>query len=160
MNTGALNFGRIGHTMTLLQNGKVLVAGGVGTKSDDDLILKTELYDPAAGKWTVSGSLKIARDNGETATLLTNGFVLVAGGVDGNNEPLSSAELYNPTTGTWKRAGNLTDARFDHTATLLRNGKVLVAGGTYGGSLTGDGGGFASAELYVQIPENGSTPAR
>ena len=75
--TGSLNFGRYGHTTTLLPDGKVLVASGlvaylVYTPS-------AELYDPATGNWTFTGSLNFARIL-HTATLLSDGRVLVAGG--------------------------------------------------------------------------------
>jgi N-acetylneuraminic acid mutarotase len=76
---------------------------------------------------------------GHTATLLTNGKLLVAGGLDEIGNALASAELYNPATGGWTPTGSLAAARFQHTATLLANGKVLVAGGDATG---------ISAELY------------
>ena len=60
----------------MLPNGKVLVAGGVNFSG---YLTSAELYDPASGTWTATGSLNTARDN-HTATLLPNGKVLVAGG--------------------------------------------------------------------------------
>ena len=78
-----------------------------------------------------------------TAILLSNGKVLVAGGVDSNDRPLSSAELYDPTTGTWTSTRSLNTARDSHTATLLPNGKVLVVGGT-----DSNDNPLSSAELY------------
>src|SRR5438552_17413809 len=66
-----------------------------------------------------------------TATLLSNGKVLVAGGNGGGG---NVAELYDPATGLWTLTGALSISHLDHTATLLPNGKVLVAGG-YGGSV-------------------------
>src|SRR5208282_2890953 len=83
---------------------------------------------------------------GATATLLTNGQVLIAGGQSSAGSPLSSAELYNPVndmfTATTGPSGNLVTARYDAAATLLANGSVLIAGGT-GASAT-----LNSAELY------------
>src|SRR5438445_572022 len=65
-----------------------------------------------------------------TATLLSDGKVLVAGGYNAPNSALNSAELYDPATGSWSITGNLNTAGgFIGTATLLTNGKVLVAGG-------------------------------
>ena len=84
--------------------------------------------DPASGTWTVTGSLNTARD-AHTATLLPNGMVLVAGGIDSNLNPLNSAELYDPASGTWTVTDSLNTARYYHTATLLSNGMVLIAGG-------------------------------
>jgi hypothetical protein len=66
----------------------------------------------------------------QTATLLTNGKVLVAGGESffGGVFP-TSAELYDPAAGRWLPTLPLVSGRTDHIATLLPNGKVLVAGG-------------------------------
>ena len=105
------------------------------------LLASAELYDPASGTWTATGSLATARDF-HTATLLRNGKVLVAGGDGLDSQSLTSAELYDPASGTWTATGSLNTARFLHTATLLPNGKVLVAGGY------NDSGYLASAELY------------
>ena len=65
-----------------------------------------------------------------TATLLTNGQVLVAGGFsDSSSQILASAELYNSATGLWTNTASMSDSREDNIATLLTNGWVLVAGG-------------------------------
>jgi Galactose oxidase, central domain len=92
-----------------------------------------------------TGSLNTARFL-NTATLLPNGRVLVAGG-ENNNVPLASAELYDPTAGTFSATGSMTTARFFPTATLLPNGQVLVAGG-YLVNCGPDCELLASAELY------------
>ena len=84
--------------------------------------------DPASETWTFTGSLNTARYF-HTATLLPNGMVLVAGGIDSNLNHLDSAELYDPASGTWTVTGSLNAVRDLHTATLLANGMVLVVGG-------------------------------
>ena len=89
--------------------------------------------------WISTGTLIGGRQE-HTATLLTNGKVLVVGGYRGGY--LDSAELYNPATGTWTSTSSLIGPRNNHTATLLANGKVLVVGGN------GSSGHLASAELY------------
>lgn len=132
-NTGNLNTGRGGHKAIMLPNGKVLVAGGYSIPDCPDhcyVLNSAELYDPSTGAWSNTGNLNTGR-GGHTATLLANGKVLIAGGLDGIYIT-SSAELYDPSTGAWTNTGNLGAARFVHAATLLLNGKVLVAGGAYG----------------------------
>jgi N-acetylneuraminic acid mutarotase len=134
--TGNLITARQNHSATLLKNGKVLVAGAGST---------AELYDPSSGTWSATGSLPVALSYGQTVTLLSDGKVLVTGGVDstGTPETLSSAELYDPVPGTWSTTGSLSIARTSHTATLLPDGRVLVAGGDTPGL-----GADASAEIY------------
>ena len=80
----------------------------------------------AAGTWSLTDSMSTARFV-HTATLLSDGRVLVAGGFDGFTSQ-ASAELYDPATGTWSTTGSMAFARHGHTATLLPTGKVLVAG--------------------------------
>src|SRR5205085_7015904 len=89
-----------------------------------------------------------------TATLLTNGEVLVMGGRNNTDTTLASAELYEPRTGRWTRTGAMHGRRWNHTATLLRDGMVLVAGApetTFADLIAHPRIGFASgpsAELY------------
>src|SRR6266542_2855339 len=106
-------------------DGKVLVAGG--EDANFNVVASAELYDPASGSWTATGSLNSARRN-YTATLLSNGKVLVAGGVGGSGNVLTDAELYDPVSETWTATGSLNNERYLHTATLLLDGKVLVTG--------------------------------
>ena len=130
---------RAAHTATLLNNGNVLIAGGLGSGSGSGGG-STELFDPATETFASNSNMSVARA-GHTATLLNNGKVLIAGGYNGNY--LASAELYDPATKTFTQTGPMTSARSGHVATLLPNGKVLLAGGV------GVGWTFlASAELY------------
>ena len=89
------------HTATLLQDGRVLVAGS-GNKS-------TEIYDPSTDSWSAAADLLELRKV-HTATLLPDGRVLVVGGSGGQPSglPLSrrrppryAAEVYDPLADTW-----------------------------------------------------------
>lgn len=70
------------------------------------ILASAELYDPAKGTWTATGSMPNPR-HGNTATLLANGKVLVAGGhgiTEGISTPLlARAELYDPTNPLFSR---------------------------------------------------------
>ena len=116
------------HTATLLQNGKVLVAGG--ELMTGYYLSSAELFDPATGKWTETEPMQVAR-TGHAATLLPNGKVMVVGGVGTNGTYLSNAELYDPVAGKWTMTASMSHVRWFHTTTLLTDGKVLVAGGNF-----------------------------
>ncbi|MGC9334651.1 MAG: kelch repeat-containing protein, partial [Anaerolineae bacterium] len=135
--------GRSEHTATALLDGRILVAGGQGPGTGYNDLSSAELYDPAPGLWTATGSLQAARRE-HTATRLPDGRVLVAGGLVSEAGYLSSAELYDPDTGQWTATGGPVQGRYAHTATLLPDGRVLVAGGWGDGYL-------ASAELYDPV---------
>ena len=130
-NTGGLNVGRQSPSATLLPNGKVLIAGGLVNGSAG--IGSAELYDPITGTFASTGGDGLNTPRGaHTATLLTDGTVLIAGGFNVNVTPsdiLASAEIYNPSTSTFTNTGSLTGTRWQHTATLLNDGSVLIAGG-------------------------------
>ncbi|MGB8525208.1 MAG: kelch repeat-containing protein, partial [Candidatus Acidiferrales bacterium] len=94
----------------------------------------------SAQTFSATGSMESQRIH-QTATLLPDGMVLIAGGNNGGGS-FNTAELYNPTTKTFTATGNMTAGRTHHTATLLNDGTVLIAGG-----YNGDGT-HASAEIY------------
>ncbi|CAF5217523.1 unnamed protein product, partial [Rotaria magnacalcarata] len=76
--------------------------------------------------WINTTSMNIERFY-HTASVLTNGKVLVVGGV--SSTYLNSSELYDPSTGTWTSTGSMNFGRDRHTASVLANGKVIVTGG-------------------------------
>ena len=111
---GSLTTPRAEHTATMLPSGKVLVAGGNYFRYGNGwtCLSSAELYDPAGGAWTTTGSLNAARYY-HTATLLPSGKVLVAAGWnDANNNPTNGAELYDPANGTWTTTGALGIERY------------------------------------------------
>jgi hypothetical protein len=86
---------------------------------------KAEVYDPDAGTFLPTGDLIPTGSEGYTATLMTNGGVLIAGG---DTNPVNS--LYDPATGEFSTTGYMKTTRAGHTATLLPDGTVLIAGGS------------------------------
>ena len=126
--TGSMSSAREEFTATTLPNGQVLVAGGAFCSSTCTFLQTAELYDPASGTFSPTGSLITPRD-GHTAILLANGLVLIAGGTGNSSQPLASTELYNPATGTFTSGPSMSTPREDFSATLLSGGNVLLAGG-------------------------------
>ena len=112
-NTGAMTAKRYVHTATLLLNGKVLVAGGFAAGNGGSPLSSAELFDPAIGTWTPTGSMTNARGY-HVAILLANGKVLVAGGAAS-----PSAEIYDPVGGTWKPTGPMSITRYGFAGSRL-----------------------------------------
>jgi hypothetical protein len=146
---GSMNVARYWHTATLLPSGKVLIAGGAGMSGPGGVLSSAELFDPATGTFTVTGSMSSPR-YGHQAVLLSNGKVLVLGGdwwsanaIGGVSTALASAEIYDPETGTFASTGSSTAAWFFPTATLLPSGNVLIAG-----NFDGFASQFVGANVY------------
>lgn len=140
------------HTATLLQDGRVLIAGGITTPepgsaspapdggSSGVATTAAELFDPATGAFAATGAMTSPRI-WDTATLLADGRVLLVGGLANPNLSATtdgggaadttpmSAEVYDPASGTFSPTGASSGMRVGHTANLLGDGHVLVAGG-------------------------------
>lgn len=113
----------------LLNNGKVLVMGGIVGEyysgSGTTYTRKScEIYDPTTNTWARTDSMQTARE-GRFAIKLNNGKVLAAGG--GTN----LCEIYDPATGQWSSTGAMSSIRVRHTVALLNNGNVLASGGFF-----------------------------
>jgi WD40 repeat protein len=117
----------------LLQNGKVLVMGGLNMSVPAHLLMTAELFDPNSGQWSSTGPMTVGRSD-FTATLLADGRVLVAGGGD------NTTEIYDPATGEFSMGPFMLEARVSQTATVLADTRLLMAGG----SVNGD----SSAEMF------------
>jgi len=187
--TGTLDPARNHASATLLQGGRVLVAGGYAGQYEysSNAVTRADLWDPATGSFTETGSLVVARA-GHSATLLPDGRVLVTG--DG---PM---EVWDPATGTFSQVGPvvegpavqlpdgrilgvtgesvvawepgsaiasevglLLEARTSHSATLLPGGRVLVIGGRAHPG-TGETGGIIDDGRFQVVAQGGSPPSR
>jgi len=145
--TGSMNVVRQYDQAVLLSNGEVLVTGGINSEEGPPGTTTAELYNPATGTWSFTGSMTAARYY-HSAVRLQNGQVLVAGGYGsegGTCTDLASAELYNPATGTFTATGSMTMGRGSFVLIVLQNRQVLAAGGA-NGSCPEDT--ETSAELY------------
>jgi hypothetical protein len=135
--TGSMSVGRIRHTATLLNDGRVLITGGIDSHGGGGAATNSaELYDPSTGSFALGSSMASERAD-HTATLLDSGKVLIAGGWNGHAADSSDdppwdplfAELFDPATGKFEYTGNMSTTRIRHCAIRLVDGKVLVLGG-------------------------------
>jgi N-acetylneuraminic acid mutarotase len=126
--TGAPAAERYSASLTVLDDGRVLLAGG---ESNDQAFATVEVWDPVSGQWSAGQPMTGARQ-AHTATLLADGRLLVAGGYYEEGETLltlRSAEIYDPELDAWTPATDLQAARGSATATRLEDGRVLIVGG-------------------------------
>lgn len=138
--TGAMTVPRAMQTATLLtvgpHAGEVLIVGGCSSNSNGVQALTTaELYNPSTGTFTATGKLVIGTMS-HTATALSDGTVLITGGVStrGSYSPTATAQIFDIATSTFRSNGSIPSqmlqaARQGHTAALLPNGQVLISGG-------------------------------
>lgn len=131
-----------------------LPAFGIAALIVTDLVLASGTSNPrvaaSGGALAPTGSMHVPRAV-HTATRLSDGRVLVTGGMQKNGVFEDTAELYDPASGRFETLVKLATRRVGHSATLLQNGKVLIAGGTAGRRFEGGrwiGDVAASAELY------------
>lgn len=127
------------YTATMLQNGRVLIAGGVVERAVRD----SEIYDPSSNIITKVGDLTQERF-GHTALLLPDGSVLIAGGRRGDPASptqVTVAERYDPSTGTFSRAGSPGNEQI-RAAAVLNTGKVFLI--------------LRSGDVVLYDPENGT----
>lgn len=140
--TGSMSTSRADAThfaLVVLADHRVLVCGGF---DGAQRLRSAEIFDPATGVWTATGSMNETRI-GHNATLLADGRVLVAGG----DPAVATAELYDPTSGRWSSTGSLSQGRKTFLSIRLQSGRVLAAGGSVGSP----GEGIASTEIYDPI---------
>lgn len=155
---GTMTSKRMNHTATVLPNGKVLLVGGISHNRvpygalyapEWEPTATAEIFDPATGTFTPTGSLQLPR-TGHDAILLPTGQVQVVGGwtrmevlADGTPEYFyqNSVETYDPGLGTWK----VTD--------LLMNGDVSYGLDSPKQVLQADGGVFlAGKPIFNSAP--------
>ncbi|MCU1285175.1 MAG: Kelch motif protein [Acidobacteriales bacterium] len=155
-----MNSPRWMHSATLLADGRVLLVGGrdnncTGVGCPVYSLNTAELFDPATGKYTTTGSLNISR-YAHSAALLDDGRVLILGGETTENigptDQVTAAEVYNPATGTFAPFGNIIFGRGFHALARLNSGKYLLAGGY-------NENGSPSPTTEIFDPETGTSTA-
>lgn len=148
---GSMNFARGGHSAVVLDDGRVLIVGGVAAKGSKGYVAEPEVFDPLTKSFSLTSNLagkagvpmrgKVpVRMVNATATKLNDGTVLISGGFGiekksffgfGKDkvDTLESAFIFDPATNEFKRVGDMKHSRHSHTATVMADGKVLITGG-------------------------------
>ena len=126
------------HGAMLLDDGRVLIAGGWG---ESGVLSTTEIYDPASRSFSRGPAMASVRA-GFTPIELVNGRVLLAGGFLDNDPTTAEAEIFDPEGDTIRRTGAMLRPRGAYAAALLPDGRVLVAGGLVDGEVVD------SVEIY------------
>jgi hypothetical protein len=147
---------RVGLAAALLDDGRVLLAGGKSGKilnpfGGGNLASLTpldtaEVFDPESNSFRAVGRMEKTHYLG-VATKLNSGMVLITGGwtaIGGMIGGVQSADLFDPALNIFSGGGYLHVARLNQTATLLPDGDVLVAGG-----LDGAGNVTSAAEFFA-----------
>lgn len=142
--TASFGTGRAGHSLTLLANGDVLLAGGVvsGLFLIPTATGNCQTWNPGSGSWSSTGSMATARGM-HTAAALGNGSTVLMGGLAGTFLAISSTstvEEHNGVSASGRAAigtnpgmtGSSALTIGSHQMTLLANGTFLVSGGSDG----------------------------
>jgi len=134
---GPMDRGRVFHTMTTLDDGRVLVTGGFTPQSNADS--SAEIFDPSTGTWRYTlGQMTMGRA-GHFAVKLRDGWVLVGGGYGQSGSRLTSVEIFDPVTEQFQSRASMNTPHQGPAAVLLNDGRVIVISGL------GSGG---SVEIY------------
>lgn len=143
----SLNTGRFWQRAVTLDDGRVLVVGGVNVTLAG--LSSCEIYDPENDTWRYTGEMHGPRVRC-TATLLRNGSVMVTGGhIGGAKVPIPTCEIFIPSEEKWYRIASMNDARGFHAAVELDDGRVLVSGGFAGVNISDTSG----AEIYDPVTD-------
>jgi N-acetylneuraminic acid mutarotase len=129
-----VNLGRDQFNPVLLNNGKVLIAGGQTTPGDTTNT--AELFDPSTGHWSYTTSMNVPRRASLLVKLLDGRVMAIGGmGTQGGDQHMVQSEIYDPTTAQWSFSGTLNVLRgsglgsaADGGAILLNDGRVLATG--------------------------------
>src|SRR5436190_14982055 len=139
-----MNDARSGATASVLQDGRVLIAGGQNAGGASNTL---EIFDPNSGNFSNAGTMSSPRQD-HAAAVLSDGRVLIVGGSSDGTNALNTTDIYDPQAGIVTPGPAMSTPRAKATATTLLDGTVVVIGGSDG---TND---LASAEFLDPAANN------
>jgi hypothetical protein len=125
---GTLSHERIGHSATLLPDGRVLIYGGLNNRGSTPL--PPEIYDPQTQRFTIVQLPEATVRTNHVALALQDGKIGIFGGEDYFFGLVATNLRFDPTNGVFEPLGTLVHPRTQAQGTVLTDGRVLLAGGT------------------------------
>lgn len=153
----ALFIDRLDHSAVTLDEGRVMVAGGVAYGSQMYTVFDTiEFFDPVQQKWTLSKTKLPHSLTGHCAVLLGDGTVLFIGGMmnDGTSRSTKACFTYDPATDSFADVAPMNMVRIHHAAVVVPDGRVLVTGGLWAPSFD-DAEDMVNAGVTCEIYDHG-----
>lgn len=147
---------RAAHLDILLDDGRVLLCGGVGFRpvifiGNLPTIEQTcDIFDPVTNQITAGPDMMSRRAAGSIVEVAP-GRHLLAGGIDdldliSQGTPTATAEIFDEATGTWQSTGSMAAARALHRAHPIGGGRFVHIGGNDGSVLAPNS--LSSCEIY------------
>jgi hypothetical protein len=126
--TGSMATARYNAAEAVLDNGKVLIAGGADGSSNN--LASCELYDPDTGTWSTTGALPQVRQANSTqdGVKLFDGRVFLVAGRNATTY-IGSVYSYSQASGVWSTHTAIAHPRYEHVCARLSNDAILVIGG-------------------------------
>lgn len=127
--TGETTIMRVSHSAFRLEDGRVLIFGGLSPDGNHtNPLTQCLLFDPASGSWTPTGSM-IQEVYGVATSRLPGGRLLVSGGKMSDGSPSATCQIYDPSTGSWTATGSMVSPRSRHELIVFPDGWALATGG-------------------------------
>jgi hypothetical protein len=123
-------YGRSGHNVQPLDDGRILVAGGAwGDLGGEPW---AEIIDPKTSKISTLSKPMAHLRSGAAHAKLPDGRIILIGGAADFESALNSSDIFDPKTETFVAGAEMAEARAGHAAVAVSDGRIFVFGGNNG----------------------------